>query len=215
LTIPELEKRTTVAGEHPSVWKSLRQKHVLAFLAACFLMQASHGAYYTFYSIFLDGYGYSKAAIGELWAFSVGAEVVLYVFFMHRLLDAFGARALLLLSLLLAAIRWILIALFPDSVVMLVLAQLLHAATFGSFHAAAIHLVFLYFPGRLQGRGQALYSSLSYGAGGAIGSVAAGFTWDNVGAHLTFIISALLALTALVIAFVFLREPGRGRSGVR
>ena len=185
----------------------LTRPHVIAFFAACLLMQAGHGAYYTFFSIYLDGHGYSKTLIGQLWALGVGAEVVLFVFFMHRVLDSFGARAVLLVSLLLAALRWLLVALFADSLAVMILAQLLHAATFGSFHASAIHLVYGYFRGRLQGRGQALYSSLSFGAGGAIGSLASGVWWESLGATTTFLLSAGISFSAFVLAFLFLREP--------
>lgn len=119
---------------------------------------------------------------------------------MHRLLHRFGARQLLLASLLLAALRWIIIGSFPDSLVLLFGAQLLHAASFGTFHASAIHLVHHYFTGRHQGRGQALYSSLSFGAGGAVGSLYSGFLWNTAGPTLTFGLSAALSLLAFAIA---------------
>ena len=89
---------------------------------------------------------------------------------------------------------------------MLVIAQLLHAATFGSFHAAAIHLVFRFFKGRLQGRGQALYSSLSYGAGGAAGALVSGVLWESFGPTPSFVAGALVSLVAFLVAFVFLHE---------
>jgi len=206
LTIPEPTPQTE-HSDHPSLLGVLSRPPILAFFAACLLMQASHGAYYTFYSIYLDEYGYSKTLIGELWALGVIAEVVLFVFFMHRVLDAFGARAVLLASLLLAALRWVAVALFPDSPWIMAGAQILHAATFGSFHAAAIHLVYDYFRGRIQGRGQALYSSLSFGAGGAIGSLVSGVWWESLGARNTFLLSAAVALAAFMVGLAVMREP--------
>lgn len=192
--------------EHPSLRRVLSQPHVLAFFGACLLMQASHGAYYTFYSIYLDGYGYSKTVIGQLWALGVIAEVALFVFFMHRVLDTFGARTVLLVSLLLASVRWVMVALFPESPALMVGAQLLHAATFGSFHASAIHLVYEYFRGRIQGRGQALYSSLSFGAGGALGALMSGAWWDTLGSEITFLLSAAIAFMAFVVGLALMRE---------
>ena len=58
--------------------------------------------------------------------------------------------------------------------VVLLLTQLTHAVTFAAQHAACITLVARYFPGRLRGRGQALYTTLGYGASGVIGGVAGG-----------------------------------------
>ena len=201
---------------HQSLRGVLRRPEVIGFFVACLLMQAGHGAYYTFFSIYLDEHGYSKALIGQLWALGVGAEVVLFVFFMHRVLDAVGARAVLLASLFLAAVRWLLVGLFPDQILIIVLAQLLHAATFGSFHASAIHLVYGYFKGRLQGRGQALYSSLSFGAGGAVGALASGAWWEGLGATATFVLSSAISALAFLIAALLLRDradPGAHSPG--
>lgn len=209
LLIPEYPE----SGDHPehlSLRSTLIRPSVVAFFVACFLMQAGHGAYYTFYTIYLDDFGYSKTLIGQLWALGVIAEVVLFVFFMHRLLDGLGSRVVLLISLLLASVRWTLIALFPEYLAVLVFAQLLHAATFGSFHAAAIHLVYRFFRGRLQGRGQALYSSLSFGAGGAVGAMTSGVLWESLGSTATFVIGSMVSLVAFLIALVFLHENQHG-----
>jgi L-ectoine synthase len=73
----------------------LRQPHIWSFLLVCFLMLASHGPYYTFFSIYLQDHGYSGLAIGSLWALGVVAEVGVFLV-MHRLLPRFGARRLLL-----------------------------------------------------------------------------------------------------------------------
>jgi PPP family 3-phenylpropionic acid transporter len=144
--------------------------------------------------------GYSETLIGQLWALGVLAEVGMFIV-MHHLLDRHGARRVLIASLLLAALRWWLIGNLVDSLVVVLFAQLLHAATFGTFHAAAIHLVHHYFRGRLKGRGQALYSSLSFGAGGALGSLASGYAWQGAGPDLTFNAAALTALLGAVVAW--------------
>ncbi|MCB1762460.1 MAG: MFS transporter [Gammaproteobacteria bacterium] len=178
----------------------LRKPAVMAFFLVCFLLQAGHGVYYTFYSIYLEEVGYSKTLIGQFWAVGVIAEVLVFLI-MHRLLRQLGARRLLIASLLLAALRWTLIGNFPQAPPILLFAQLLHAATFGSFHAAAIHLVHHYFTGRHQGRGQALYSSLSFGAGGALGSLFSGYLWNSAGAATAFTVATLITLVAVVIAW--------------
>ena len=186
--------------EQPGILSVLRKPAVAAFLVACFLLQAGHGVYYGFYSIYMEELGYSKTLIGQLWALGVIAEVIVFIF-MHRLLQHLGARNVLMLSLLLAALRWYLIGSFADSLLILFFAQTLHAATFGTFHAAAIHLVHHYFTGRHQGRGQALYSSLSFGFGGALGTVGSGFLWADAGPTVAFNISVIVSLLALAIVW--------------
>ncbi|HYN79175.1 MAG TPA: MFS transporter [Lamprocystis sp. (in: g-proteobacteria)] len=189
-----------VSGPPPSLRGLLRQPEVLAFLSACFLMQLGHGIYYAFYSIHLEAAGYSTGAVGALWMLGVGAEVLVFLV-MHRLLDRFGARRVLLLSLALAVARWLLIGAFIELVAVQVLAQCLHAATFGTFHASAIHLVHHYFPGATQGRGQALYNSVSFGAGGAAGSLIGGMLWTVPGPFAAFAVGAAAAAIGLWAAW--------------
>ena len=193
---------STQAESERSLYSVLKKPAILAFFVAVFLMQMAHGPYYAFYSIYLSDYDYSKTVIGLLWGLGVLAEVVLFLG-MHRLLERWGGRTLLLVSLLLAALRWLLIGLFPELPV-LVFAQLLHAATFGSFHAAAIHLVHHYFRGRHKGRGQALYSSLSFGAGGAVGAFGSGISWQHWGPGLTFVIAAGVSLLGAYIVWRYI-----------
>ena len=162
-------------------------------------MQMSHGPYYTFYSIYMESYSYSLSFIGWLWALGVIAEVAVFMV-MHRMVPVFGLRKLLLLSLILAAIRWTLIGKFPESMAIVLFAQLLHAATFGIYHAVAIQLIHEYFTGKHQGKGQALYSSLSFGAGGALGSFLSGYTYDYLGPATMFYGAAVVSIIAFVIA---------------
>ncbi|HED35469.1 MAG TPA: MFS transporter, partial [Gammaproteobacteria bacterium] len=71
--------------EHGSMFRVIKQPHVIAILLVCFLMQMSHGPYYTFYSIYLKQLDYSSSGIGGLWALGVISEVVLFLF-MHRIM---------------------------------------------------------------------------------------------------------------------------------
>ena len=178
----------------------LKRPEVVGLLLVCFLMQLGHGPYYTFYSIYMQDYGYSLSFIGFLWALGVIAEVLIFMG-MYKLVPQFGLKKLLIASLLVAAIRWIIVALFPTSMPLMVLAQLFHAASFGLFHAVAIQLIHQYFVGQHQGKGQALYSSVSFGAGGAVGSLYAGYTWETLGTTTTFVIAAVVSLLASYIAY--------------
>jgi len=149
---------------------------VIAFFVACFFNQAAHGPYYGFFSLYLETLGYSPEFTGLMWGLGVAVEVGMFVF-MPRLLLLFGPRRLMLAALALAALRWLLIGHFARDLPVLLFAQSLHAFSFGVFHAVSIHLIHQFFPGSLQRRGQALYSTLSFGAGNAVGSLAAGYLW--------------------------------------
>lgn len=198
LLTPDSPKSHTVL-DAPSIWSVLRQPKVLALFVICFLMQASHGVYYGFFTLFLENHHYSRTLVGQLWALGVIAEIGIFML-MHRLLPKYGVRTLILVTLLLAALRWLLIGYGVDSLAILLFAQLLHAFSFGVFHSATISVVHRVFPGQLQGRGQALYSSLGYGAGGAVGTLASGYIWSSMGALYAFIFASALCLSAWLVA---------------
>lgn len=181
------------------------QPAVLALFTVCFLMQFSHGAYYAFFSIYMEDHGYSKTIIGQYWAIGVLAEVVIFLF-ITTLINRYGAKLLLVTSLGIAAIRWVLTAYYIDSPLILLLAQIMHAATFGLYHAVAIYYVHHYFTGKLQGRGQALYSSVSFGAGGAIGSIMSGYSWESLGTTSTYLIASAGVFLAVIVALFLLEE---------
>jgi PPP family 3-phenylpropionic acid transporter len=86
--------------------------------------------------------------------------------------------------------RFILIAFFPITWV-LILAQLMHAATFGAHHSAATKLLQRWFTGPLQARGQAVMATVSYGLGGTLGGLVAGWLWDATQPRNVFVMSAL------------------------
>lgn len=184
--------------DHEPLSKVLKQPHVVTLLMACFLMQAGHGTYYTFYTLYMEGLGFGRALVGQLWALGVVAEVGLFMV-MYRLIQRFGQLPLLKFSLLVAAVRWLLIALFPQQLWLMLFAQVLHAATFGIYHASAIGLIHRYFPGRHQGKGQALYSSLSFGAGGAIGAWYSGLLWEQWSGQWAFMSAAVVSLLGFIL----------------
>ncbi len=190
-------------NHHQSIHTVLKQKAVIALLVVCFLMQASHGPYYTFYTLYMEDYGFTRSTIGQLWALGVIAEIGVFLV-MHRWLPRFGARQLLIVSLILTTLRWLLIASLPEQIVWVLFAQLLHAASFGIYHAVAIHLIHRFFVGKHQGRGQALYSSLSFGAGGAVGSLYAGYVWSGINPSASFLVAAGLSAVAAIIAWYFI-----------
>jgi PPP family 3-phenylpropionic acid transporter len=199
LVVPEGAAAHKALNDEP-LRKVLRRPAVLSLLLVCFLVQASHGPYYTFYSLYLAANDYSETVIGQLWALGVVAEIGVFLK-MHAWLPRFGARRLLLVATALTTLRWILLALYVEQLSVMIFAQTLHAASFGVYHAVSIHLIHRLFTGRHQGRGQALYSSMSFGAGGAVGSLVAGYLWDGVGAEWMYMTAAVVAAMAGWVAW--------------
>jgi PPP family 3-phenylpropionic acid transporter len=165
-------------------------------------MQMAHGIYYSFFSVYMENIGYKHSTIGYLWALGVAAEVAVFLM-MHHWIARFGVRRILLVSIAIAALRWFLIGLFAKHLPVLLFAQCLHAATFGSFHAVAIYWVHHTFRGKQEGQAQAFYGAISFGLGGALGALVSGFLWDHLGAMRIFLMASFIALMAWMIAWHF------------
>lgn len=198
---PQMRPNTQEVG---GFVQQLRRPGILAFYLSVALMQLSNGPYYTFLSLHLEALGYSRGVIGQLWALGVLAEIVLFMV-MARLLARYSLRTVLLASFLITALRWLLLGNLAEYVPVLLFAQLMHAATFGSFHAAAMHFVQRSFADRQQGQGQALYAALA-GVGGALGALYSGYSWHSLGAAWTFAIASLIVLLAAIITARYLHD---------
>lgn len=179
-----------------SVQQIFKQPGVLAFFSACLLMAFAHGPYYTFYSIYLVDYGYSKGAIGWLWAIGVICEIGVF-FLMPRVMHRFSLKQILAFSFTCAVARFLMIGWGVEWPTVMLLAQILHAATYGAHHVAAMMAVHYFFRGRHQAKGQAFYTSFTFGVGGTLGGVFSGYAWEWLGPGFTFSMSAVAALVGL------------------
>lgn len=187
------------AHQSTSVRQLLARKSVLSFFASTFLMIAAHSSLYVYYSLYLSDIGYSKTVIGLMWSLGVIAEI-LFFFYQAPLFRRFGVRKLMLLSLAIAVVRFLMIGWGAESLWVLLLAQVLHAATFGVHHSASVATLQRWFAGPLQARGQALYISISYGLGGTLGGLLLSACWDTFGAQLVYLLAAVMSLLAFVAA---------------
>jgi PPP family 3-phenylpropionic acid transporter len=208
--VPETRHTDATAGGEP-IGHILRRPAVIALISACTLMAVAHGPYYTFYSIHLVDHGYSTGLTGWLWALGVICEIAIFLW-LPRLYAAFTLRAILIASFALAAVRFLLIGWGAGSLALLLAAQALHAASFGSFHAAAIGIVHQLFRGRHQARGQAIYGSLTFGVGGTLGALASGALWNPAGAGVTFTAAAACAFAGMLLVLWQVRLTARAPS---
>ncbi len=208
---PSLEAADSViegsAVEH-SVIKSQEEKNnsrslklgLYSFLLINVLLQITHGPYYVFFTIHLQQFDYSNSMIGLLWSLGVLAEIVLFwkiSFFMRR----WSLRDLVIVSLLLTTLRWVITAYFANHLILLIFSQCLHAFSFALLHVVSISYIGLFFPGKQRLHGQALYSGLGFGLGGAIGAYFAGITWASYGSQFVFMSAAGIAFVAVMIAW--------------
>lgn len=175
----------------------LRQPEVAWFFAGVFFTVLAHTSLYAFFSLYLVSLGYAAGTVGLMWALSVAVEVV-WFWFQGRWVQRLSMHAWLVLAAIVSMLRFAGMAAFGSVAWVLVLAQSTHAITFAAQHTACIGVINRHFPGRLRGRGQALYTVLGYGASGVIGGVAGGALSQALGfAAVFWAASGAAALSAL------------------
>jgi PPP family 3-phenylpropionic acid transporter len=195
--LPDLKEAIPAHALRVNVMPVLRQRAVQWFFASVFLHVLSHIGSYVFFSLYLDSLGYSKTMIGLLWALSVVVEIG-WFFTQSRWLLRMSLPAWLVLCSVAMVLRMGLTASSAQVLVLLVVAQVLHALTFATHHTVCIALLSQHFSGRLRGRGQALYTVIGYGFPGVIGGLAGGMLSTHYG--LTSVYWASMVISALAVA---------------
>jgi PPP family 3-phenylpropionic acid transporter len=193
------------AGAH-GVLAVLRRPAVAWFFASIFFTVLAHTCQYAFFSLYLDRLGYGKAAVGMLWALGVVAEIVFF-WLQGRWLGRWSPHRWLMVVALFTAARFAATAAGGFMPALLVLAQLTHAITFAAHHASCIALISRFFPDRLRGRGQALYTTLGYGLPGLIGGIGGGWLVERGGFVLLFLVASLAGLLAFACAWRSAHPP--------
>jgi PPP family 3-phenylpropionic acid transporter len=172
--------------------KSLLQRRVLVFLFCAFLMLVSHSAYYGFFSIHLENLGYGNTFIGLAWALASTAEILVMIR-SDRIFSRFSIESVLIFSFMAAALRW-LILFSARSAAVILLSQILHAVTYGTFHIGSILYIDRLAPEKAKTLGQAVNNAVSYGLGLMVGFFFNGYLYEITGSFTLFIISCQIAL---------------------
>lgn len=194
--LPDLKEAAHAGHAALPVSDVLRQPAVRWFFASAFFHVLSHIGIYVFFSLYLDALGYSKTWIGVMWAVSVVVEIA-WFFWQSRWLHHLPLSGWMLLCSAAMVLRMALTASWADVLLVLVLAQCLHALTFAAHHTACVAMVSHHFPARLRGRGQALYTVIAYGFPGVIGGLLGGVISERWGLASVFWVSMLTSLLAV------------------
>lgn len=179
--------------------KKFMHRRFISFFIASLLLQISFGPYYSFFALYLRALEYSGLAIGLLISLGVLAEIVAFLY-MGALFKRFSVQTLLIASLFITALRWVLLPAVADSMVLLALNQLSHAASFAVYHSACMKFISSHFTKTQQSRAQGVYLGGVFGVGGAIGAYLSGILWlEGEGASNTFYLAGVTALLAGII----------------
>jgi len=165
------------------------------------LMQVSFGTFYNFFTIYETDFGVSLDMTVYLWSFGVIAEIFM-LFFQGRLLRT-NLLLILQITTFAASFRWFLIFLFPQNLAILFFAQTLHALSFALFHSASISYLFHLY--KHKPLAQQFFSGITYGLGGFVGALYAGFIYDMFPRQL-FLSASIIALGATFFIYLWSKK---------
>ena len=172
----------------------------LVFMLAAFLGRFSMMSYYSFFSRYLDDV-YGVKEVGWIWALGSLCEMPL-VFCSKRIIDKIGLKSFFALGLLGCVLR--LAGFSVESNIWVVLClQPLHCLTFGAYHCATVTYVSRMFPAKFQGGAQGIYSAITVGLGGLVGSAVGGVVLDAFNYTVLYTAFSGVALLGLVICLLF------------
>jgi len=175
------------------------------FLAVGFLMLVSHGAYYGFFSIHLEKEGFGNLFMGVSWAVAIAAEITVMIF-AQVFLKRFVMERVLLFSLIAAVVRWGVLGLTSNAIIIL-LSQCLHAFTYATFHVTSILFMDQLSSREFKTIGQSLNNSVQYGIGMMVGFFLAGYLYEVAGTAFAFIVSAGISGAAFIIMWAYQAKP--------
>jgi len=192
-----------------SALRLLRQPMFLVFLGAGFLQKLGMSGYYSFFSIYLDDLNVSVSYTGFFWAIGPVAEMAA-LFMAGRWIARWGVKRMLLISHVAAAVRLGVLSLAPPVGVILA-SQLLHALTFGTYHAASLHYLAQKASEENRASVQALYVAVCFQLSMVVGHSLAGVLVENWGLFAMFRTYGMVALSSAVLLGVLFREEKQRR----
>lgn len=159
------------------------------------LLQLSFGGFYNFFTIYETEMGFSIETVSYLWIFGVFCEIVM-LYFQGKILAKFDLYKIIKFTSFATAMRWFLLFLYADELVMVFITQAFHALSFALYHSAVISYLFnSYEKKRLA---QQFYYGIAYGLGMFLGSLFAGAVYGEY----LFLASSLIALSAFFALYI-------------
>lgn len=189
--------RVTAPPSSLGLWRLFLDRQFLVFLGVASFLSASHAVYYAFSALHWRAAGHSAGAVGWLWAEGVFAEIILFAF-AARAVARFGPIGLLALAAAGGVLRWAILGSTTDFAFLLV-AQLLHGATFGAAHLGAMHYLSRTAPPGLAASAQAVYSAVVSGLAIGFAMLSAGWLYESLGGGAFHIMAALSACGGILV----------------
>ncbi|OIJ12766.1 MFS transporter [Anaerobacillus arseniciselenatis] len=176
--------------------KLVQNKKLMMFFVIMMFITVTHRSSDSFLGIYIVERGGVESFIGWAWFIGVSAEALVFAtstLWFRR----FHALTFIIIAAILYSIRWFLMAVIADPMLVLPL-QVMHGLTFGIFYLSAFHYVTKIVPEQLQSTGHLLFYSFFFGLSGIIGSSLGGQIIEQSSAQHLYLFLAMISLAGVV-----------------
>lgn len=195
------KEEPTLVATGASRMREVMKPWFLLPLVGWSMVFATHLILNSFQALLWKQQGISDLTIAILIALGAASEATM-MFVFKRFARQFSARSLILLSAVVAALRWVAMASAPD-VVILVPLQLLHSVTFALGFMGCVHFIANWTSEDIAAEAQSFFQVLQQ-VMAVIAVTAFGWLADSFGVHAYFASAAFAALGAGLI-FISMR----------
>jgi len=164
---------------------------IIAFLGRFAMM-----SYYSFFSRYLTDV-YHCQVVGYIWALGSLCEIPM-IFFSGAIAKCIGIRGLLALAMIGIALRLAGFS-FESNMTVLFCLQPLHMFTLGAYQCATLMYVAQLFPANRQSQAHSMFSALTVGLGGLLGSAVGGYVVEFFGYKALYTSFSILGLFGLLL----------------
>ncbi len=182
-----------------------RNRPLAIFLVSVLFASMGSGIVHNYVFLYLSDLGASETLMGLSLTVATLSEMPVF-FFSALLLRKFGARGLLLLSLVAYVVRMFAYTLLPPVWLVLPI-SLLHGLTFSALWVAGVSYANDVAPKGMGATAQGLFTGMTMGLGAAGGALLGGTLYDTLGPTMMFRAAALCVLVGLI----FFAVAGRGK----
>lgn len=140
--------------------------------------------------------------VGYAFLFQAGAEVPFFIFG-KRIIDKFGARRLIIFTMIVTASRLIVYG-FISNPWIAILIGTTHGISLALFFLSFIAFVHQYIPGEFRATGQSLIYAFYFGGGLAIGNIFTGFLSQQWGMQTAMLVQGGLTFGLIAVTLVIL-----------
>ena len=196
--IPDKEERQKVKYKS-NIIKLLKNKKFILVIFSCGLVLASHAMYYSFSAIYWRTLEFNLFQIGVLWFWGVFAEIIFFFLIDKIKIRNIFFQAIIFIGIM-SSLRWTMTYFFTNFGLLL-LAQSLHAFTFGLSHYLVVYYIHTNISENNKLLAISLYHALSSGTMMTILTIFAGFSFNNDTNGIGFLIMTIFCLISTFLAY--------------